>query len=191
MTTAALSPSLSERVAHLLIAIPSATTMEQLAAIDPFTLSPTDRIDYLSALERQDGWLYALKQRAITAVAGLSPTEGGGPFSGVDEAEREDVSTALRLAPATAQSRIDIARTLINNLPRTCAALALVFPVEAQITAFAPSSAALEIAIVIPRSLNDPVGLAPSTFSHTSFPSISDKVPQQLRGDRAIVESCG
>lgn len=124
MTTAALSPSLSERVAHLLIAIPSATTMEQLAAIDPFTLSPTDRIDYLAALERQDGWLYALKQRAITAVAGLSPTEGGGPFSGVDEAEREDVSTALRLAPATAQSRIDIARTLINNLPRTCAALA-------------------------------------------------------------------
>ena len=124
MTTAALSPSLSERVALLLIAIPSATTMEQLAAIDPFTLSPTDRIDYLSALERQDGWLYALKQRAITAVAGLSPTEGGGPFSGVDEAEREDVSTALRLAPATAQSRIDIARTLINNLPRTCAALA-------------------------------------------------------------------
>ena len=124
MTTALLSPSLSERVAHLLMAIPSATTMEQLAAIDPFTLSPSDRIDYLAALERQDGWLYALKQRAITAVAGLSPTEGGGPFSGVDEAEREDVSTALRLAPATAQSRIDIARTLINNLPRTCAALA-------------------------------------------------------------------
>ena len=115
---------LSERVAQLLIAIPCADTMAQLSAIDPFSLSASDRIDYLAALERQDGWLYALKQRAITAVAGLTPTEGGGPLSGVDEAEREDVSTALRLAPATAQSRIDIARTLVNNLPQTCAALA-------------------------------------------------------------------
>lgn len=124
MSTAPLAPSQSERVAHLLIAIPSGQTLSQLSAIDPFSLSPSDRIDYLAALERQDGWLYALKQRAITAVAGLTPTEGGGPLSGVDEAEREDVSTALRLAPATAQSRIDIARTLVNNLPQTCAALA-------------------------------------------------------------------
>lgn len=124
MSTAPLAPSLSERVAHLLTAIPSGQTLSQLSSIDPFSLSPSDRIDYLAALERQDGWLYALKQRAITAVAGLTPTEGEGPLSGVDEAEREDVSTALRLAPATAQSRIDIARTLVNNLPQTCAALA-------------------------------------------------------------------
>jgi hypothetical protein len=45
-----------------------------------------------------------------------------------------------------------------------------VLPVEAQMTACAPSSTALVIAIVIPRSLKDPVGLAPSTFSHTSQP---------------------
>ena len=44
------------------------------------------------------------------------------------------------------------------------AALALVLPVEAQMTAFAPSSTALVIAIVMPRSLNEPVGLAPSTL---------------------------
>ena len=37
-------------------------------------------------------------------------------------------------------------------------------PVEAQITALAPASTALETATVMPRSLNDPVGLAPSTF---------------------------
>jgi len=74
--------------------------------------------------ERQDGWLYALKQRAITAVAGFTPSIGDGAWAGVDEAEREDISTALRLAPATAQSRIDIARTLVNNLPQTCSALA-------------------------------------------------------------------
>ena len=41
---------------------------------------------------------------------------------------------------------------------------ALVLPVEAQITAFAPSSTALVMAIVMPRSLNEPVGLAPSTL---------------------------
>ena len=37
-------------------------------------------------------------------------------------------------------------------------------PVEAQMTACAPASLALEIAIVMPRSLKDPVGLAPSTL---------------------------
>jgi hypothetical protein len=39
-----------------------------------------------------------------------------------------------------------------------------VLPVDAQITALAPASAAFEIAMVMPRSLNDPVGLAPSTL---------------------------
>ena len=37
-------------------------------------------------------------------------------------------------------------------------------PVDAQMTAFAPSSAALEMAMVMPRSLNEPVGFAPSTL---------------------------
>jgi hypothetical protein len=45
-----------------------------------------------------------------------------------------------------------------------------VLPVEAQMTAFAPSSTALVIAIVMPRSLNEPVGLAPSTLRNTSQP---------------------
>lgn len=126
MTTARLIDvdELSDLVAELLHAIPGATTMARLSEIDPHRLSASDRIDYLTALDRQDGWLYALRQRAIAAVAGLQPSEGGGPLSGVDESEREDISTALRLAPATAQSRIDIARTLVNNLPNTCSALA-------------------------------------------------------------------
>ena len=126
MTTAKLHDveEASATVARLLTALPCAQAILQLEQIDPFALSPSDRIDYLSALERQDGWLYALKQRAITAVAGFTPSTGGGALAGVDEAEREDISTALRLAPATAQSRIDIARTLVNNLPQTCSALA-------------------------------------------------------------------
>ena len=127
MTTARLFDikELSATVAELLHAIPGATTLARLSEIDPVSLNPSDRIDYLTALDRQDGWLYALRQRAIAAVAGLSPSEGGGPLAGVDESEREDISTALRLAPATAQSRIDIARTLVNNLPHTCSALAI------------------------------------------------------------------
>jgi hypothetical protein len=44
------------------------------------------------------------------------------------------------------------------------AALAAVLPVEAQITALAPSRTAALTAHVIPRSLKEPVGLAPSSF---------------------------
>ncbi len=44
------------------------------------------------------------------------------------------------------------------------AAEAEVLPVDAQTTAFAPLASALEMATVMPRSLNEPVGLAPSTF---------------------------
>jgi hypothetical protein len=125
MTTAHLIDveDFSATVAELLYAIPGAHAMSRLSEIDPYALNASDRIDYLTAIDRQDGWLYALRQRAIAAVAGLTPSEGGGPLSGVDEIEREDISTALRLAPATAQSRIDIARTLVNNLPNTCSAL--------------------------------------------------------------------
>ena len=47
-------------------------------------------------------------------------------------------------------------------------------PVEAQITAVAPRLTAILTAIVMPRSLNDPVGLAPSTFRYTSQPVRSD-----------------
>jgi hypothetical protein len=144
MTTARLFDikELSATVAELLHAIPGATTLARLSEIDPVSLNPSDRIDYLTALDRQDGWLYALRQRAIAAVAGLSPSEGGGPLAGVDESEREDISTALRLAPATAQSRIDIARTLVNNLPHTCSALAIGEISSAHATVIARETAA-------------------------------------------------
>ena len=43
-----------------------------------------------------------------------------------------------------------------------------VLPVLAQTTALAPSALATEMAVVMPRSLNDAVGLLPSTLSQTS-----------------------
>ena len=48
-------------------------------------------------------------------------------------------------------------------------------PVDAETTALAPSSTAMEMAMVMPRSLKLPVGLAPSTFSHTSAPTRSER----------------
>ena len=117
-----LAPTISD----LLRAMPGIATLSALVAINPQELTPADRIDYLTALERQTGWLQALMQRAIVAVAGCDSSKPNGtdPFFGVDDAEREDISTALRLAPTTAQSRIDVARTLVNHLPNTCSALA-------------------------------------------------------------------
>jgi hypothetical protein len=117
---------LAPAIADLLSAMPGIATLSALVAINPQELSPSDRIDYLTALERQTAWLQALMQRAIVAVAGCdsSKPNGADPFFGVDDAEREDISTALRLAPTTAQSRIDVARTLVNHLPNTCSALA-------------------------------------------------------------------
>ena len=47
-------------------------------------------------------------------------------------------------------------------------------PVDAQITARAPEASAWVTATVIPRSLNDPVGFAPSTFRKTWAPTRSD-----------------
>ena len=41
----------------------------------------------------------------------------------MDDEEREDVATALRLSPTSAQSRIDVARVLVGHLPNTISAL--------------------------------------------------------------------
>ncbi len=49
-----------------------------------------------------------------------------------------------------------------------------VLPVDAQTTASAPSASAHEIAVVMPRSLKEPVGLSPSTLSQTSPPVSPD-----------------
>jgi Domain of unknown function (DUF222) len=122
----AFEVDLTHKVAELLNSIPGIKTLSELVAIDPGKLAASSRIDYLTALERQTAWLQALMQRAIIAVAGNEPSVANGeePFFGVDESEREDVSTALRLSAGTAQSRIDVARTLVNYLPNTCSALA-------------------------------------------------------------------
>jgi hypothetical protein len=133
--------AINERIIELLSAIPSAKVLAELAAIDPHTLELAARIDYLTALERQTSWLQALMQRAIIAVAGRQASESNDPIYGIDEAEREDVSTALRLSPTSAQHKIDIARALTNHLPNTCSALAVGEISTAHATAIAREAA--------------------------------------------------
>src|SRR5574340_1073884 len=50
------------------------------------------------------------------------------------------------------------------------AAEAAVLPVDAQMTVSTPRPTASLIATVMPRSLNEPVGLSPSNFTHNSKP---------------------
>ncbi len=95
-----------------------------LIGINPEKLTSAGKIDYLAALEKQNSWLTSLIQRATLAIAGSEPSESPNLWEGVDESEREDVATALRLSSNTAQIRIDVARVLTNHLPATCEALA-------------------------------------------------------------------
>lgn len=95
-----------------------------LIKINPERLTAAGKIDFLAALEKQNSWLTSIIQRATLAIAGSAPSESENIWEGVDEAEREDVATALRLSANTAQTRIDVARVLTNHLPATCQALA-------------------------------------------------------------------
>ena len=125
MTTALRIPReiLDIEVAELLRAKPGYKVLGELIEINPRSLSSSGRIDYLSALDRQESWICALKQEALVAIAGEYADEDGGIFGCVDDEEREDVATALRLSPTTAQNRIDVARVLVGHLPNTISAL--------------------------------------------------------------------
>ena len=126
MTTALRIPReiLDIEVAELLRATPGYKTLGELIQINPHSLGESGKLDYLSALDRQESWICALKQEALVAIAGEVADEGGGIFGAVDDEEREDVATALRLSPTAAQNRIDVARVLVAHLPNTISALA-------------------------------------------------------------------
>ena len=133
----------TQLVSRLLTAVPGIDTLTSLFAIDPFDLPASARIDYLSALERQMSWLQAMMQRAIVAVAGEEGSKSDDIFTGVDDAEREDIAAALRMSTGTAQIRIDVARTLVNHLPNVCSALAMgeISPAHATVIARESASA--------------------------------------------------
>lgn len=125
LQNAALVASSEENfVIDLLNSPASIEILTKLVKIDPFKLSRPRRIDYLAALEKQSGWLQAQLQKAIIAVAGDEPSESENLYSGVDDFEREEVATALRMSAGSAQIKIDVARTLNQHLPNVTSALA-------------------------------------------------------------------
>jgi Domain of unknown function (DUF222)/HNH endonuclease len=125
MTTALRIPTeiLDIEVAELLKATPGLLTIKELREINPRFLSSVGKVDYLAAIDRQESWFYAWKQEALVAIAGEEPNQSSGIFGIVDDEEREDIATALRLSPTTAQNRIDVARVLVGHLPNTISAL--------------------------------------------------------------------
>ena len=153
-------------VLDLLRAQAGINVLSQLINVDPFTLSKPRRVDYLAALEKQSGWLQALMQNAIVAVAGDQPTEAESMWSGVDDAEREEVASALRLSPNTAQIRIDVARTLTNHLPTICSALA-----TGEISAAHATVIAKESAEIISRGASESVikEIEEKALAHAEF----------------------
>ena len=112
----------NELISQLLSEKPGPDVMNALLEIDKSDLSPSDRIDYLKCWQRQSGWVAFQEQEAMLFVSGTHYQEKAGEFD-VDQEGREDVSTAMRLSPTTSQNKIDVARTLFNNLPATVSAL--------------------------------------------------------------------
>ena len=68
----------------------------------------------------------------------------------MDDEEREDIATALRLSPTTAQNRIDVARVLVGHLPNTISALS-----TGEISAAHATVIARETATAIRNGLSD------------------------------------
>ncbi|MFM7860731.1 MAG: DUF222 domain-containing protein, partial [Candidatus Nanopelagicaceae bacterium] len=112
----------SPEIADLLKSNPGPEAMQRLLQLDKSTLTPADRIDFLTCWQRQSSWVAAQEQEAMLYVSGTQYLEKAGEFD-VDCEERESVATALRISPATSQNKIDVARTLFNHLPQTISAL--------------------------------------------------------------------
>jgi hypothetical protein len=168
MTTALRIPTeiLDIEVAELLRATPGYKILGELIEINPRSLSGAGKLDYLAALDRQESWICALKQEALVAIAGEVADEDGGVFGAVDDEEREDVATALRLSPTAAQNRIDVARVLVGHLPNTISALA-----SGEISAAHATVIAKEAATAIRNGLSEDAvfRVEQTALSHAEF----------------------
>ena len=128
---------LGERIAEILHLPAGIEMVNELWKISPESLDYAGRVDYLAAIEKQSGWFNAWMQNAIVSIAGSEPSRADSMYSGVDDSEREEIATALRMSGSTAQGRIDVARTLTQYLPGATAALAVgdISPAHANVIA--------------------------------------------------------
>jgi len=124
----------TERIEVLAVCSPTPASMSELVLIDPSALSEEDAITWLQAHERISAWWASLQAPALVRAAGSdryishvvfgTDVLGEGPAGPVTIADaiREEIAAALRLSPATAQTRIDSARLLCGPLSATHAA---------------------------------------------------------------------
>jgi len=105
-----------EIAAELASSRPAPHDSVTLSLLDSQALSPAGRVDLLVALEQQAAWIAAQQQRVLASMA-------AGPAGSVKDPDRnwvrEDVACALRLSGLTAQRRLTVAQTLVEQLPAT------------------------------------------------------------------------
>lgn len=115
-----------DRVREILAAPASITSLVDLHGIDVDSLSKPSKLDYLAALQKQMGFLQEWSNRVMVSLAGaeeIDPYQSE-DFRLIEDEDREEIAAALRVAPATAQMKLDAARMLANHLPATAEALA-------------------------------------------------------------------
>lgn len=115
-----------ERVREILDAPASITSLVELHEISVDSLSKASKLDYLAALQKQMGFLQEWSNRVMVSLAGPDEADPFQPaeFRLIEDEDREEIAAALRVAPATAQMKLDSARMLANHLPLTAEALA-------------------------------------------------------------------
>lgn len=115
-----------ERVRELLESPASIQSLVELHEISVDSLSKASKLDYLAALQKQMGFLQEWSNRVMVSLAGSDESDPYQPeeFRLIEDEDREEIAAALRVAPATAQMKIDSARMLVNHLPLTAEALA-------------------------------------------------------------------
>ncbi len=115
-----------ERVREILDAPASIRSLVDLHEISVDSLSKASKLDYLAALQKQMGFLQEWSNRVMVSLAGADEADPFQPddFRLIEDEDREEIAAALRVAPATAQLKLDSARMLANHLPLTAEALA-------------------------------------------------------------------
>ena len=112
------------RIHQILNSEPCAQYIVELIAIESKYLSKTSRYEHMQAMEKLRSFFDYYCQISTAAAVGVSEEGPEDFFDGLEQAEREDVAAKLRISPATAQRKIDTARTLTTFLPLTSEALA-------------------------------------------------------------------
>jgi hypothetical protein len=116
-------------VAAALIAPPGPECLSALAAVDPWGLNESARVDLLIAWERQHSWLAARLQPVLAAAGDAAEAaarveqDAHGSADLALRAAHGEIGAALRLAESTAASKLATARTLTVELPAVRVAL--------------------------------------------------------------------